>query len=659
MHMNALQSVGHSVASERGAALPWFVLWLPVLVLFLVFVVDVGHWFEHKRHLQLQADAGALAGAGDFKIPCSPAQGALIEAAARKYAGDPDATAPYNSQVPPTEPGNVHVLINSTDYWNEGGTNHSDGGDPCETSFIDVKITEADLPLFFRIPGLFSAVPAINAHARVEILKLTTTAGALPVAVPDINPTVARAYFVDETNCDASGCAVIASTPLTKAPDPVNGLAVWDNLAAPVSVPINSARIGVRIALGGASSTTCGDPLVDCYDLDSQNGIVFIRGYPPTGREADTSPPVARDVRLSADGCSDGYFFKDASTCTVMLSAEVSRGSVPPASFEITAFGGECPNSGCALTYDATADRWIGAISVASEAGPAPITLKWQQIGGSITSFGTCSATFKSNNPCQDFFESGTASGPPIQRGFSATEPRSGPVEVAEIWEGGLFGANSFERGTTHSLAVRIGIKGSLENASSVNDPVVTIRVTGSQNQSVDCDPDQPNLADEIRYGCAPSYTVNNGTPCPSTGPALWSLPQPWNCVAVQTGGAVGQVEKGMRDRILGGSNTCTNPNNWSQFPNLPPEDPRIVPLFLTPFGTFSGSGNAVFPVTGFSAFYVTGWFGSPCTDDDPAPAKGHIVGHFIKYIYQLNNGGGTGTCNATAFGSCIAVLTE
>jgi hypothetical protein len=652
--MNTVQSVGHSFASDRGAVLPWFALWLPVLVLFLVFVVDVGHWFEHKRHLQMQADAGALAAAGSFTFPCANAP---IDAMGRKYAGDPNGTAPYNTQVPPTDPANVHVLINSPDYWNEGGTDYS-AGSPCETGFIDVKITEADLPLFFRIPGLFSVVPAINAHARVEIRKRNTTAGSLPVAVPDINPTLARAYFVDETNCSASGCAVIASTPLSRT-GTANGLAIWDNMSAPVSVPISSARIGVRIALGGASSTTCGDPLVDCYDLGSQNGIVFIRGYPVSGRAADTSPPVARDVRLSADGCSDGYFFTSASSCTVMMSAEVSRGSVPPASFQITAFGGNCPNSGCPLTYDATADRWIGAVSVASQSGPAPMTLKWQQIGGSITSFGTCSATFKNNNPCQGFFESGTASGPPIQRGFSATEPLSGPVEVAQVWEGGLFGANSFERGTTHSLAVRIGIKGSLENASSVNDPIVTIRVTGSQNQSVDCDPDLPNLADEIRYGCRPAYTVNNGTACPSTGPALWSLPEPWDCVVVQTGGAVGQVEKGMRDRILGGSNTCTSPNNWSQFPNLPPEDPRIVPLFLTPFGTFSGSGNAVFPVIGFSAFYVTGWFGSPCTDDDPAPAKGYIVGHFIKYIYRLNNGGGTGTCDPTAFGSCIAVLTE
>jgi hypothetical protein len=56
----------------------------------------------------------------------------------------------------------------------------------------------------------------------------------------------------------------------------------------------------------------------------------------------------------------------------------------------------------------------------------------------------------------------------------------------------------------------------------------------------------------------------------------------------------------------------------------------------------------------------VTGWFSSPCPNDDPVPDRGYVVGHFIKYIYVLNNGGGSGElCDFDAFGSCIAVLTE
>src|SRR5439155_16541250 len=46
--------------------------------------------------------------------------------------------------------------------------------------------------------------------------------------------------------------------------------------------------------------------------------------------------------------------------------------------------------------------------------------------------------------------------------------------------------------------------------------------------------------------------------------------------------------------RILGGSNSCTAPINW---PNYTQDDRRIVPLIITPFGSFSGSGNDIVPV--------------------------------------------------------------
>jgi hypothetical protein len=80
----------------------------------------------------------------------------------------------------------------------------------------------------------------------------------------------------------------------------------------------------------------------------------------------------------------------------------------------------------------------------------------------------------------------------------------------------------------------------------------------------------------------------------------------------------------------------------------------------VTPFATFQGSGNDVVPVSKFATFYVTGWFSSPCVGDDPVPDKGYIVGHFIKYVFALNNGGGSGElCDFNAFGSCIAVMVE
>jgi hypothetical protein len=75
-------------------------------------------------------------------------------------------------------------------------------------------------------------------------------------------------------------------------------------------------------------------------------------------------------------------------------------------------------------------------------------------------------------------------------------------------------------------------------------------------------------------------------------------------------------------------------------------------------------------PVIKLGSFYITGWtaqgggFNNPCqgNGDDPVPNNdaGNIVGHFIKYIFSNENGGGSGeTCDFNAFGGCIAVLTD
>ena len=629
---------------EAGGTLVMVVLFLPVVMLFAVFVVDVGNWFVHKRHLQLQADAGALAGGGSFTYPCT--NDTIVERA-RTYAGDPSSSAPYNTQIPPTEDSNVHVLVNSGEYWNEGGADYSDGGPPCSARMVDVKITESDLPWYFQI----ATVPAINAHARVEVQGMLQMGGALPVAVPDVEPNVARAYFVDE----ATGTE-LASTPLTKT-GTSNGMTVWDNSAAPLSVPISASRIGVRIALGGGSTTTCGGRFVACYDLGSSNGLVHVRGWSSAGSGAQPNPPIARDVRLFAGSCPDAYFSTSTSSCSIGVSAVVDFGTSDPVGAlgaSLTAVIGGVPRP---LTYDSATGRWVSTgtnfFSVAPNAGPLPVELRWEETKGQVQIGNKLESCKVNGNKCL-----GTLG--VVHRTFAGSEARSGAIKVAEVSENGVAGANSFQLGATHDLVVRIGVAGNLVNATSVSDPPILMRVTGSQNQSVDCDPDLPNLREEIRNGCAPNYAVNTGSTCPATATALWATAQPWDCAAIQTGGAVGQVEQGMRDRINGGSNQCQSPNNWSSFPDLPTGDPRIVPIFVTPFGTFEGSGNDVVPVKNFAVFYVTGWFSSPCSGDDPVPDKGYIVGHFIKYVFSLNSGGGSGElCDFNAFGSCVAVMTE
>jgi hypothetical protein len=656
MRVNTIRPVIEAARADSGVALVWFVLWLPVLVFFMAFVVDVGNWYLHKRHLQMQADAGALAGGGAFTIPCSDAP---IDSTARTYAGDPSAGGAYNTQVP-TNRGDVHVLINSAQYWNEGGSDYSEGG-PCEAKMVDVKISEANVPLFFRIPGL-NAVPAINARARVSIQSLSYLGGgALPIAVPDVDPRRAEATFVDEETG-----AVLATAPLTNT-GTSDGLAVWDNIATPVSVPISSSKIGVRVALSGsASSTTCGDPLVHCYDAGSPNGLVYIRGWSSAGSGAQPNPPLARDVALIPGTCTDPYFSAESAACTVGVSAVVDFGPDPTTVGAIVR--ATVAGTPIRLTYNATSGRWESTgndfFSLSPGQGPVPVELTWEETQGSVNGLGACKNG--GQNPCRGTFGL-------VQRTFGGEESRSGPVKLVQVWQNGLGWANSFERGTTQQLSVTVGVTPNLENAQDVNDAPVTLRVVGgSQNQSLDCDPNYQNLFEELAFGCRPSYDINTGTACPASAPLLWSSTPPWDCVAIQTGSATNQVPRGLNLRILGDEKptTCTSPNNWSQFPFIPPGDPRVLNVFITPFGSFGGSGNDVVPVVKLGTFYVTGWtaqgggFKNPCqgNGDDPVPNNdaGNIVGHFIKYVFGLNNGGGSGeTCNFDSFGSCIAVLTE
>ena len=306
------------------------------------------------------------------------------------------------------------------------------------------------------------------------------------------------------------------------------------------------------------------------------------------------------------------------------------------------------------------------AIPLAAGAGPVDVALDWAETKGTWNG-NTCSTS--GGNKCKDTFGV-------VQRAFAATQARSGPIQIAQVWKDGVQWANAVERcssvqsACTHDMVVRIGIKGSLRNAQDASDPVVELRVTGgSQNQSLDCDKDK-TMVEELATGCAPAYSRNTGSACPASATALWASPQPWPCVAVQTGTAVNQVPRGLNLRILGSEKpaSCTSPNRWNDFPNLDPADPRLIQVLLTPYGAFGGNGSTTVPVTDFATFYVTGWAGSgggfsnPCqgNGDDPAPEAGYIVGHFIKYIPSLNPPGtGSAPCDLSAFGSCIAELTH
>src|SRR5205823_9580764 len=105
---------------------------------------------------------------------------------------------------------------------------------------------------------------------------------------------------------------------------------------------------------------------------------------------------------------------------------------------------------------------------------------------------------------------------------------------------------NSFPIGTAKTLAVDVQLAGAISLTSS--DPPVLLRIVGgSRNGTIDCNK-TGNLRDQLANGCDLPYRTNTDTnfACVPGNPvttktALLATQQPYPCVAVQTGGSVGQ----------------------------------------------------------------------------------------------------------------------
>ena len=82
--------------------------------------------------------------------------------------------------------------------------------------------------------------------------------------------------------------------------------------------------------------------------------------------------------------------------------------------------------------------------------------------------------------------------------------------------------------------------------------------------------------------------------------------------MALSTGTKNNQIAAGLNQRILGDdkANKCTHPNRYrADFGHFDPADPRIVQLAISPYGSFSNTGNdTTVPITNFGTFYITGW---------------------------------------------------
>jgi hypothetical protein len=682
--MNLLR---RTVREQRGSmAIAAIGLALPLFLLFGVLAVDVGNRYVHKRELQTQADAGALAAAAAFGYPCDVD---AISASAESYAG-----ADHNvfANIPASGSSRI-FLLNQPNF--AGQDKPGDAGltgNPCDDNAVDVKMTERDVPWIF---GTLLPKSYVNAQARVSLYRLDALGGTLPVAVPAPDPKRVRVTFISEVTGETLGFK-----DLCQQTDPENGLQMWDNAVSNASgwnqatgscdkstptTPLSQtfddpkyAQVGVRVQISGSPSTiSCGQQLVTCYDAGSTNGLGFVHGWSdqPTVTNAAHSEPQPRSVVLLPGTCGDAYFSASATSCTVGLSAKVDfqpgeyDASGTPRNVSVKAV--VAGSSSYDLTWDASARAWrTSNITVAPGAGPLSVMLSWEQTDNTITGKGTC--TTKNSNPCKGTFAD------VLQRTFAATPSRSGSIRLLQIGDASSSsGVDDVQRcssthpSCTENFVVRVGVGGAL-TLSKPTDPATVLRVGASgasQNQSIDCDPSLSNLEDEIAIGCAPEYMRNTGQAC--TGNEPGGTP-PLYCVAVKPGKTTNQVSAGMNRRILGSAkpSSCTNANHW---PNFVAGDPRIVPVMIVPFGSFqdngAGTGTEV-PVQNFAYFYITGWtgqgngFDNPCqgNGDDPVPGNdsAYIVGHFIAHVATLNATPGDAPCNwDSSISGCAAVMTR
>jgi hypothetical protein len=607
-------------AEQRGSIVILFAFLLPVLLLALALAIDVGNWFVHKRHLQMQADAAALAGGayfGDCFSPDAGVSGAAdttIENAATQYAGNSAST--YNLQIGGGGAARVTTRFNSKTFAVGGPpADDTETEGPCETAHLmfDVKQTEANVPYILGslidaiVPGSSTVVPAINARARVQLRRATILHGSLPLAVPDINPKHVTATFVNES---AGGTLLAGPVDLTKG-TASGGLNYWTGSGA-VAVPAGT-KVGVRIGLGGAASGTCaaangsGGAGYVCYDYTTSSiGLVAINGYATSGGTVDVPVPHL----WATSSCTGSPFFSEvavtppATSCGISVQAVLKAGAadVDPAKKRV--LRATVNGTTADLVYSAASGYWSTgyAFSVPVQNGPSDVTVQWQS-----TNAGAKLQTYAN-----------------IQRVYSGVDDSSGPVKALSLSSSTatLGSPYALAGGQTHTIGVTVGIQGSLD---LTNTSVTTmLRLTGgSRTSAVACD--------------GPG----------ATGPA--------DCVPTKTGTTAGPTLQGLDARFA----ACPA-NNWPSYDVG--TDPRVVKLMITDFSALGGSGSTDVPVTNFAAFYVTGWTDSKCANNEPEPGdvkKGAIWGHFIKYVAPDPFSGGTEDCDPAGVTPCIPVLVK
>ena len=662
------------------------------LILLGAVVIQVGSWFQNRRHLQVRADAGALAAAQLFNecfvqgIAPATAQTDMQDWANR-YAGfsSPVGT-PENAQF---GTGNSSALFQSTTYPGGGGpgaddTNTANVCDPGSLAF-DVKLRQN------TIKGLFSISPlaTVYAHARVQLKEVKSIVPSFPLAVPHVVPSVVGVTFINEdSNTELTGCTGTGLVPgtsctyslhndATPGSDPFN-LGPWTIQGAGVNLPNFAAgdgavkHIGMRVGVGDLAQSCVGPgngSTWQCYNADPANlnhGVVMIDEVNPT----QTGPKLQG---VWPTTCSGHPFAGNDSLpdpCAATITAKIDFGAVAPstATVNATVTQSNVPNGTSPqtinLTYDPTSGLWSAPLATATAkvaVNPATggseyaIDLTWRTGGG----------------------PSNTGTWPGVQRFVGATDSDDGPLDTVQVTDATApLGPYSYVGGGSRSLNVSVLLKAPFNKLT-----ILRQAHSGSATAFILCrwknntvgvlDNGGSALADSMTSGCQVPYQINATTSCdpdPLPSPEADTNPDCTQNKPCDTCGNT--ITKALDARF--GCKAGQTPEFGDKWPNwATPGDPRAVTLVTTSFGAFGDNGSNRYPVTGFGAFYIAGVTGNACGDDWPLDASGQpilgpypgnntgtIWGYFIKYANNDGTPGGR-ACKVNSFQNCVAVLTR
>jgi hypothetical protein len=708
----SLLTLAHKIRHDQsGSVLVIAAASMGALLLLGAMAIDAGNWFTHKRQIQNRADAAAFAAGVQYEKDWRACLGGdatvaqTIANAARQYAADPTYTgAPLqNNQV--ADQSKLLVNINKTGY---DPTSSSDGGGPCFNhpagtdpispnggTWTDVKVNESSVPLFFG--GFGISPPRINAEARIGLNPVGSENGFSPLAlqVSSVEAAQIRLYSICSNTTSLLGTYTLQK--LGAANQTLSGMTLWGNPDASgnnqfVSVPIPSAagcgadyvKIGTEIRIVGKLPPNGPDINGTCSGLSgAQFGGCWTdiggRWGPEVRDWKNSGTPLFGDAHLTGTGCGPDPYFSTTTSCQTGIALAANWGAACAdtnvAHFQISVNGvALLPPSGTPNGTWTSANN--AAFTLSATGGGTAFVAGYHYTGSDTNCPG------RTGNPTVN-----------IHSGFVATDSNSGVVQLVKLTNTATVDpaqgpVSEFDTVQGAGSNVNVYLTVGFQAGFSVG-PLLKLRSSSPQESgSINCNNvNQGGTQSFTQFvnGCTPYYGPNSfaaGTwwsgsppacPAPNNFPAN-SKTAPWRCAPGAPGLSATQIADGIaahtgnctinnNNNGCTGTPTCVNANHFVAGQTPSNSDPRLVAIFLVPYGAFNGNNGGSFavPVTDVGRFYVTSWGGSganadPCAGDAALP-PGEIDGHFVDVLPIDSTPDPTQNCDINQLRACLATL--